>query len=180
VPGVAASTTQPTPYHFRFTGTGSNSSYVRNIFRSSYICPLSWVTNPLVNGQTYDVQVQVWVGGAWKGFCGNTCQVTINNNPAQGGRTIGTEVSSDNVELWPNPVRDGRVNLRINGIADDQQNISVDVYDVFGKRVLAKTYDNSGELFNTVLELNGDIASGLYMVNITVNDRSYTKRVSVL
>jgi len=54
------------------------------------------------------------------------------------------------------------------------------VYDVFGKRVLAKTYDNSGELFNTVLELNGDIASGLYMVNITVNDRSYTKRVSVL
>jgi hypothetical protein len=31
-----------------------------------------------------------------------------------------------------------------------------------------------------VLVLNSDIATGLYMVNITVNDRTYTKRVSVL
>jgi hypothetical protein len=182
VPGVVAAPApgQPNPYQFRFTGTGSNSGYVRNIFRSSYICPLSWVTNPLVNGQTYDVQVQVWVAGAWKGFCGNTCQVTINNNPAQGGRSIAEETASDNVQLWPNPVRDGRVNLRIDGLADAEQNITVDVFDVFGKRVFTQEYGNSGELFNTVLVLNSDIATGLYMVNITVNDRTYTKRVSVL
>jgi hypothetical protein len=170
----------PNPYQFRFTGTGSNSGYVRNIFRPNYICPLSWVTNPLVNGQTYDVQVQVFVGGQWKGFCGNTCQVTINNNPAQGGRSIAEETASDNVQLWPNPVRDGRVNLRIDGLADAEQNITVDVYDVFGKRVFTQEYGNSGNLFNTVLQLNSDIASGLYMVNITVNDRTYTKRLSVL
>ena len=153
---------------------------MRNIFRSSYICPLSWVTNPLVNGLTYDVQVQVFVGGQWKGFCGNTCQLTINNTPAQGGRTIGETSSTDNVQLWPNPVRDGRVNLRIDGLADAEQNITVDVFDVFGKRVFTQEYGNSGELFNTVLVLNSDIATGLYMVNITVNDRTYTKRVSVL
>jgi hypothetical protein len=170
----------PNPYQFRFTGTGSNSGYVRNIFRPNYICPLSWVTNPLVNGLTYDVQVQVFVGGQWKGFCGNTCQLTINNTPAQGGRTIGETSSTDNVQLWPNPVRDGRVNLRIDGLAEAEQNITVDVFDVFGKRVFTQEYGNSGELFNTVLVLNSDIASGLYMVNITVNDRTYTKRVSVL
>jgi hypothetical protein len=31
-----------------------------------------------------------------------------------------------------------------------------------------------------VLELNGDLASGVYLVNITINDRTVTKRLSVL
>jgi hypothetical protein len=179
VPGVAASTTQPTPYRFRFQGTGANSGFVRVVTRSSYVCPLSWVTNPLVNGQTYDVQVEVWIGGSWRGYCGNTCQVTINNNPAAQGRA-GDVVATDEVQLWPNPVRDGRVNLRIDALVDAEQRINVDVYDLFGKRVLARSFGNSGPVFNTVLELNGDLASGVYLVNITINDRTVTKRLSVL
>jgi hypothetical protein len=179
VPGVSASTTQPTPYRFRFQGTGANSGYVRVVSRSSYVCPLSWTTNPLVNGQTYNVQVEVWIGGSWRGYCGNTCQLTINNNPATQGRAADV-VANDEVQLWPNPVRDGRVNLRIDALVDAEQRISVDVYDLFGKRVLARSFGNSGPVFNTVLELNGDLASGVYLVNITINDRTVTKRLSVL
>jgi hypothetical protein len=89
-------------------------------------------------------------------------------------------VANDEVQLWPNPVRDGRVNLRIDALVDAEQRISVDVYDLFGKRVLARSFGNSGPVFNTVLELNGDLASGVYLVNITINDRTVTKRLSVL
>ncbi|MBP8876994.1 MAG: T9SS type A sorting domain-containing protein [Flavobacteriales bacterium] len=32
---------------------------------------------------------------------------------------------------------------------------------------------------NTVLDLNGEIASGLYMVNITAGDKTYTERLVI-
>ncbi|MCB0793070.1 MAG: T9SS type A sorting domain-containing protein [Flavobacteriales bacterium] len=38
--------------------------------------------------------------------------------------------------------------------------------------------DNSGEVFNTVLDMQG-VASGIYLVNVTVNDKVYQQRVNV-
>jgi hypothetical protein len=32
---------------------------------------------------------------------------------------------------------------------------------------------------NTVLDLNGDLAGGLYMVNITAGDKTYTERLVI-
>ncbi|MCB0791981.1 MAG: T9SS type A sorting domain-containing protein, partial [Flavobacteriales bacterium] len=80
--------------------------------------------------------------------------------------------------LWPNPVRDGQVNLLLNGLTDDTQRVTIDVYDMFGKRVRSIEQDNSGEVFNTVLDMQG-VASGIYLVNVTVNGRLYQHRVNV-
>ncbi|MCC7501960.1 MAG: T9SS type A sorting domain-containing protein, partial [Flavobacteriales bacterium] len=165
-------------YHFRFTGPGA---YVRDIYTTNYICPLAWTTNPLVAGNTYQVTVEVQVGGVWRGFCGSTCNLTIAAGPGQGaGRMDAAVVTEENISLWPNPVRDGLVNLRIDGITDADQRIAVDIYDAFGKKVVAQQYANSGNLFNTVLHLDGGLAAGVYMVNITINDRTSLKRLTVL
>ncbi len=165
-------------YHFRFTGPGA---YVRDIYTANYICPLAWTTNPLVAGNTYQVQVEVQVGGTWRGFCGSTCNLTIAAGPGQGaGRVDAAMDAVENISLWPNPVRDGIVNLRVDGIADADQRITVDIYDAFGKKVVAQQYANSGSLFNTVLNLDGGMAAGVYMVNITINDRTSLKRLTVL
>ena len=83
------------------------------------------------------------------------------------------------MQVWPNPVRDGQVRLLIEGLTDETQRVSVEVFDLFGKRVLATQQDNSGEVFNTVLELDG-FATGVYMINVTVNDQVYMQRISVL
>ena len=61
---------------------------------------------------------------------------------------------------------------------DPEQRIAVEVTDMFGKRVLAQQYNNSGEVFNTILELDG-LAAGIYAVNITINDRVITERITV-
>ena len=145
---------------------------------------LNWATLPMNVPGVYNVQVRVQMGGVWQPFCGATCQVTIiPSAPMLGGndRTLeaGTTTTED-LQLWPNPVRDGRVNLRIQGITDADQRITVDIYDAFGKRVMAQQYANSGDLFNTVLELREGTAAGLYYVNVTVNGRVHTKRLSVL
>ncbi|MCB0791276.1 MAG: T9SS type A sorting domain-containing protein, partial [Flavobacteriales bacterium] len=69
-------------------------------------------------------------------------------------------------------------NLLLNGLTDDTQRVTIDVYDMFGKRVRSIEQDNSGEVFSTVLDMQG-VASGIYLVNVTVNDKLYQHRVNV-
>jgi hypothetical protein len=49
------------------------------------------------------------------------------------------------VQMWPNPVADGRVNLALNGLVDNDQKIQLDLYDMYGRKVLARDYGNSGK-----------------------------------
>lgn len=158
----------------------------RTILRTSYVCPLSWSTYQLVSGNTYQVSAECKVGGVWSGYCGAVCPLTIQNPPGMmlehGGNTaqrIGEEELA-NVALWPNPARDGRVNITINELVDETQMISVDMFDVFGKRVMAEQFENSGSVFNHVLDLDGSIAAGSYMVRITVNNEVFVERLNVV
>ncbi len=167
-----------TQYRFQFENTGEG--YLRNIIRPTYVCLLSWATAPLVNGSTYAVRVQVFVAGAWRAFCGADCNVTILNPPMAGGSLNAAPVATtDGLQLWPNPVRDGNVNLLIEGIEAAEQHVTVEVFDAFGRRVHARDQANSGEVFNTILELGTDIAPGIYEVRVRVNDSVYLERLTI-
>ncbi|MFZ1616246.1 MAG: T9SS type A sorting domain-containing protein, partial [Flavobacteriales bacterium] len=75
---------------------------------------------------------------------------------------------------------DGRVNLAMNGLVDADQRIGLELYDMFGKKVLAREYGNSGSSFSTVLELPSEVSSGVYLVNLTVNGVTTVQRLSVV
>lgn len=172
--------TAATQYRFNFSNTGLG--YSRTILKPSYVCLLNWVTQPLVSGNTYQVKVEAYVSGVWSGFCGAICPVTISNTPAQGDQSHSMQAmdqTSNEVTLWPNPVRDGQFNLRIGGLTDEQQKVAVDIYDIFGKRVMAASYDNSGDSFKRTIDLPQGIAAGVYTVNITLNGQVSTKRLTV-
>ncbi|MCO6483970.1 MAG: T9SS type A sorting domain-containing protein, partial [Flavobacteriales bacterium] len=51
---------------------------------------------------------------------------------------------------------------------------------LYGQHVYGKEFGNSGERFSTVLNLPGDIASGVYLVNITINGELTTKRLTIV
>jgi hypothetical protein len=178
-----------TQYRFNFTGPidpdGPTNpmpptNTTRIILRTSYVCPLNWSTYTLVNGGVYAVKVEVFANGVWGGYCGATCGLNIVNPPAQQGRAIDAGSDAAGITMYPNPVHDGRVQLRIDGLTGEDQAIRVDIYDVYGKRVQATQYRSSGTVFNTVLELDGSVAAGVYLVNITVNGRVTTHRLSVM
>jgi hypothetical protein len=57
--------------------------------------------------------------------------------------------------------------------------VSVDIYDLSGARVTARTIAVAGGNVNTVLDLNGELAAGMYLVNITAGDKSYTERLVI-
>ncbi|MBS1941579.1 MAG: T9SS type A sorting domain-containing protein, partial [Bacteroidetes bacterium] len=124
------------------------------------------------------------------GFCPSSCTITIDNGGGQGAFASLAQAGFGEATLWPNPVRDGQVNLSIGGLhagspAGDpaltaDQRITVDVQDIYGKQVFAQEFSNRGDRFNTILQLPGDIASGVYMVNITVNGVKTVQRLSVI
>ncbi|MBK7286460.1 MAG: lamin tail domain-containing protein [Flavobacteriales bacterium] len=166
-----------TEYQFRIFIP--SEGYDETFIRSTYILQLKWNNRPpMVNGSTYNVQVNVKVGATYSGFCGQTCTITINNgNPrpeASMAQATGTAT------MWPNPVRESQVNLSIDGIQDADQQIIVDIQNVYGKQVFAKEFGNSGERFTTILDLPSDIASGVYLVNFTVNGQKTVQRLSIL
>ena len=53
------------------------------------------------------------------------------------------------------------------------------VYDLTGKRVVAQDMENSGPVFNTVLDLDG-FAGGVYMVHLNVDGADHQQRISVV
>ncbi|MBP6573527.1 MAG: T9SS type A sorting domain-containing protein, partial [Flavobacteriales bacterium] len=175
-------------YRFRFAGSldpdGPNGPLTpvvgaRLITQASYVRVLNWATYTLLDGETYDVTVEVFVNGSWSGFCGPICQVTIDNPPAFGGRDVEV-VSTSDVQLYPNPVNDGNVNLVLNGLTGAENIVTVDIYDVFGKRVFARTIGTEGATqVSTVLELGTGMASGVYMVDITMGDRKSAQRLTI-
>ena len=171
-----------TEYQFRISIPGED--YDETFIRSTYILQLKWnasVAPPLVNGSTYNVKVNVKVGTVYSGFCGDLCTITIDNTSGTAQRPAASMVqSTTTATMWPNPVRDGQVNLSINGIENADQQITVNILDLYGKQIFAKEFGNSGERFTTILDLPSDVASGVYLVNITVNGKTTVQRLSII
>lgn len=166
-----------TEYQFRIFN--ADEGYDETFSRPTYILGLSWdgsVAPPLVDGSTYNVEVNVKVNGLYTGFCPSTCTITINN-ALLGGRLV---PALEHAQLWPNPAHHGVVNLEIEHLADPSQRIAVEVLDVYGKQVHAEAFTNSGARFSTLLQLPEGIATGVYMVCITVNDERTVQRLSIV
>ncbi|MBS1941176.1 MAG: hypothetical protein JST38_09895, partial [Bacteroidetes bacterium] len=67
-------------YQFRIFN--ASEGYDETFIRSTYILQLKWNTSvapPLVNGSTYNVELNVRVGDTYSGFCASSCTITIDN-----------------------------------------------------------------------------------------------------
>ena len=89
------------------------------------------------------------------------------------------EASNPGLRMYPNPNRGVQVYVSLEEIADDVKTVSVDMVDAFGKRVSAHTIPVQDGFINTVLDLRGQLAAGMYMVTITAGDKSYIERLVI-
>lgn len=179
-----------TQYRFRFVGaldqdgpTGPLAPLpgTRVITVNTYVRVLNWASYTLVDGETYNVDVEVFVNGQWSGYCGSVCTVTIDNPAfAGGGLNAVAAEGARAFELYPNPVKDGRVIVKVEGLNTDIPQVTIDVRDVFGKLVHSKTIPTGGgDAINTVLELDRGIASGLYTVELTTGEGRYVRQLVI-
>ena len=80
----------------------------------------------------------------------------------------------DNFTLYPNP-NNGSFNIQFNSNTGNE--IKVNVHDVRGREIFAKSYNNNG-LFNESLELN-NVQSGVYLVTVQDGARKEVKKIVV-
>ena len=80
----------------------------------------------------------------------------------------------DNFNVFPNP-NNGTFNIKLNGSLESHINIAV--YDVRGRNIFKKMFDNVGD-FNEEIQLN-QAQSGMYVLKVSDGLRTSTKKIIV-
>jgi len=198
-------------YQFRFRVPGEIAQPFGCILRPIQTSPtlyLNWTTGVKLRCNTqYEVDVRVsrdggatWcVGGATNNPAdcnvsvtpwGRICNVNITTSPNCGGLTGGganslaPETAGD-LTMYPNPNRGDQLFLSLSEVPADVHTVSVDIYDMTGKKVTTRAIPVQNGYLNTALDLNPGsgpgqaLSGGLYIVNITAGDKIYAERLVI-
>ena len=90
-----------------------------------------------------------------------------------------TNGSAAELRMFPNPNRGDLLTFSLSAVEEGVNTVSVDIFDLFGKRVSARTIAVADGGVNTVLDLNGELAAGMYLVNITAGEALFTERLVI-
>jgi hypothetical protein len=172
-------------YQFRFRLPAEGFEVVRTA--TTYFVQLNWPASQapaLQNGKTYDVDVRISRDGGLT-WCtsndpwGNVCQVTIGTQNQ--GLMVDLENNGSGAELalFPNPNRGDQVTFSLSAIEEGVNTVTFEVYDLSGKRAMNRVIAVAGSNVNTIVDLNGELAAGMYLVNITAGSKTYTERLMV-
>ena len=175
-------------YQFRFRLPAEGFEVVRTA--TTYFVQLNWPAAQapaLQNGKTYDVDVRISRDGGLT-WCtsnvpwGNVCQVTIGA-PQMNANSLmvdhqGAQFAGE-LRMFPNPNRGDQVTLSLSAIEEGVSTVSFEVYDLSGKRAMNRVLAVAGSQVNTSVDLNGELAAGMYLVNITAGSKNYTERLMV-
>ncbi len=83
-----------------------------------------------------------------------------------------TEIISDELNLYPNPVTD-EINL---SLIDNTKNLSrVEIFDISGKKVISSDLQNSAKTSTTRINVR-ELSTGLYHVICTAEDKVYSSK----
>ena len=173
-------------YQFRFRLPAEGFEVVRTT--STYFVQLNWTTLPLQNGKTYDVEVRVSKdgGATWctsDAVWGPICQLTIENTNMNAMSTMIDHQRDEQVTnallLFPNPSRGDALSVRMTGVDTGVERASLDIYDLTGKRVSSRQLPVNNGTVNGTVELQGELAHGMYLVHITAGELQLTERLMV-
>jgi hypothetical protein len=174
-------------YQWRFT---NGDGFLRVLTTNTYFLQLNWTASPLVAGGTYDVEVRASKNSG-ASYCtdavppalavwGDICTLTINGGNAQGGGAqLALEGNTNNVAMFPNPNQGDHLWLNIDGIDANVTTVSVDFFDLAGHRAVARVIPAQGDHLRTMLDLQGELAAGVYIIHIVAGDQIYTERLVV-
>ncbi len=201
VPTVASTSVR---YQFRFRIPGEYPNPGSCIVRPVQTSPtlyMNWASGDKLKCNTqYDVEVRVslnggatWCVASSDPTCatpqsivtwGKVCRVNIQSSTfcpaeAQGGASNLATGATGELTMYPNPNRGDQLFVSLSQVEEGVNTVNVDIFDMAGKRVMARTIAAQDGSLKTNIELNGDLAGGMYMVNITAGDKTYTERLVI-
>ena len=109
----------------------------------------------------------------------NAPSVTISSVNVQSGTSNMQGAGGSTLTLYPNPNRGDQLFLSLSNVAATTRTIAVELFDLTGKRAIMRTIPVNEGMLNTVLPLNGELAKGIYLVQVTEGTNRYTERLVV-
>ncbi len=199
VPAVSSGNVR---YQFRFRLPGEVPNPGSCIVRPMQTSPtlyLNWATGDKLKCNTqYEVDVRASLDGGltWnianaEAECdpnptpwGKVCMVNISSSTycpgsLQGSSSSMAQQTNGDLTMYPNPNRGEQLFINLSSVESNVNTVSVDIYDLTGKRVVARTIAVNEGFVKTTLDLNGDLNSGMYLVNVTSGSKTYTERLVI-
>jgi len=87
--------------------------------------------------------------------------------------------SEGDFTLYPNPNTGEQLFVNLSAVEQGTNTVNVDIFDMTGKRVIARTISVQDGFVKTSFDLNGDVQSGVYIVNVTAGTKTYTQRLVI-
>ena len=81
--------------------------------------------------------------------------------------------------MYPNPNRGDELTIALSAVETGVRTVSVDIYDLTGQRINGRTIAVADGFVNSQVKFNGELASGMYLVNITAGTKTYTERLVI-
>ena len=176
-------------YQFRFRIVGESVVILKTSATNQY-----WVnTSGLVCGKTYEVDVRASFnnGSTW-------CVVTPNPSgvldPAWGDvctlqttacpigmaqQPNGSMAPEARMAIFPNPNRGDALRVMLSAVPEGVEQGRLELHDAFGRLVLSRKLPVTDGMMNTVVALNGELSTGLYMATVSAGAETYTERIVV-
>lgn len=157
-----------TDYEWQFVGTQTYVKRRGNNLANMYVTSIQG----FVNG-TYTVSVKAKVSGVWASVYGPSCVVTIGAS----AREINPEVESSvnnliafSAIIYPNPLGQGVSPSVVINNADGQFAL-IQILDLTGKQIAAYQAQVEGDEFTATLSGFPELAAGMYIMAVSVNDQ---------
>jgi len=80
---------------------------------------------------------------------------------------------------YPNPNEGEQVFVKLNDVIDNNQKVVIDIFDMYGKKVHSEQFANAGSEINKVITFDQKLSSGLYMINLSVNETIITQKLII-
>ena len=174
--------TQATDYWWEFTSLTDGSVAVRVKGKNTRI--MNAKEAGLSEGTTYSVRIRPYIDGDWRGF-GTNCLLTT---PGAAAREVNNELdalmgmdnedmSNTQVNIFPNPANKLMpVAFAVTELTSSEKTVTIEVIDMFGKKVLVKEVNNNNGYVRDYLHFENTIASGTYFILIKTSEEVITKR----
>ncbi len=176
-----------TQYQWRFRIPAENVEIIRTT--NTYILNFPWgiaLGDPLLPGKTYEVDVRAFKGGAWcvdpadpDSVWGDICLLTIQIPPAQGGNQNIELERIGGLTIWPNPNQGDQFQLNVTDLPLDAAHLTMELTDLSGKSALIRQIPIQDGTANTIVNLNGQLATGMYLVKFTSGEFRSTQRLVI-
>lgn len=174
-----------TNYKFQISGGDLNSP--KEIIRSGPYKNFNKQLVPMNVGQVYEVQVSAKVNGAYIPY-GPVCLVEVTSmmdsdeDLMRFAETEAEEVlleeSNLSMSVYPNPSSNG-FEIMLTGMSNEQNEIMIEIFDIYGKVIIS---DNLNGKTNGVIgkyNTQNELASGIYILNITSNGKSISQKLVI-